>query len=192
MAAYRFHKGQAAIYYRLSPSRFAGGSRQDRTPPQRPRRRRIAKLRLLRTPVSGRRPCSPRLPHEKLADELNTLLKQTEPYEWRAANALWGEKTYPFRSSFLDTIHTYYGGVVMPVDFRAGAEAARQQINDWVARQTRERIKDLLVPGSVDSLTRLVITNAVYFKGEWLKPFDESATHPRTSIWPTARAYPRR
>ena len=91
----------------------------------------------------------------------------------------WGEKTYPFRSSFLDTIHTYYGGVVMPVDFRSAAEAARQQINEWVEQQTNKRIKDLMGPGSVSPATRLVITNAVYFKGEWLKPFEASSTRPK-------------
>ena len=173
------HKGQAAIYYRLSPEPTSAEVRD-----------KIARLRsnlyaanrktaTLENSNKWQDAVQSQAAAQKLADELNTLIKQTEPYEWRAANALWGEKTYPFRTSFLDTIHTYYGGVVMPVDFRAGAEAARQQINDWVALQTRERIKDLLGPGSVDSLTRLVITNAVYFRGEWLKPFEESATRPQ-------------
>ena len=115
----------------------------------------------------------------KLAAELNPLLKQTEPYEWRAANALWAEKTYPFRSTYLDAIRAVFGDVLKPADFRGQAEAARSEINGWVAQQTHDRIKDLMPPGSIDRATRLVITNAVYFKGEWLDPFNESETQPK-------------
>jgi serpin B len=115
----------------------------------------------------------------KLAAELNPLLKQTEPYEWRAANALWAEKTYPFRSAYFDAIRAVFGDVLKPADFRGQAEAARGEINSWVAQQTHDRIKDLMPPGSIDAATRLVITNAVYFKGEWLDPFDESSTQPK-------------
>ncbi len=174
-----FHKGQAAIYYRLSPEPTSAQVQDKIT---RLRGNLDAANRQTATLENSNKWQDAVQSHaaaQKLADELNALLKQTEPYEWRAANALWGEKTYPFRPSFLDTIHTYYGGVVMPVDFRGSVEAARQQINDWVAQQTRQRIKDLLGPGSVDSLTRLVITNAVYFRGEWFKPFEESATRPQ-------------
>jgi serpin B len=115
----------------------------------------------------------------KLAAELNPLLKQTEPYEWRAANVLWAEKTYPFRSTYLDTIRAVFGSVLKPADFRGQAGPARGEINSWVAQQTHDRIKDLMPPGSIDSATRLVITNAVYFKGEWFDPFDESHTQPK-------------
>lgn len=172
------HKGQAAIYYRLSPEPVSPELRD-----------KIARLRDDLKSVNDRTAAlnqsgkwdeamQSHNAAQKLADELNPLLKEAEPYEWRAANALWGEKTYPFRASFLDTIHKYYGEVVFPVDFRSGAEAARGQINDWVARQTFDRVKDFLPAGSVDSITRLVITNAVYFKGEWLAPFDASSTRP--------------
>ena len=172
------HKGQAALCYRLSPEPISPQLRD-----------KISRLRDELAAANSRTAAlensgkwgEARQSHaaaQKLADELNPLLKAVEPYEWRAASALWGEKTYPFRSSFLDTIHAFYGSVVFPVDFRSGADAARQQINDWVARQTHDRIKDLLRVGDVDSYTRLVITNAVYFKGEWLEPFDASSTRP--------------
>ncbi len=172
------HKGQAAIYYRLSPEPISPQLRD-----------KIARLRDDLAAANSRTAALDKTPKweearqskaaaQKLADELNPLLKEAEPYEWRAANALWGEKTYPFRPAFLDAIHTFYGNVVFPIDFRSGGDAARQQINDWVARQTLDRVKDLLGPGSVDSDTRLVITNAVYFKGEWLEPFDASSTRP--------------
>ena len=172
------HKGQAAIYYRLSPEPLSPELRD-----------KIARLRddlaaansrtaALENSGKQEEAWKSHAAAQKLADELNPLLKEAEPYEWRAANGLWGEKTYPFRSSFLDTIHAFYGGVVFPVDFRSAADAARQEINAWVARQTLDRIKDFMGPGSVGPDTRLVITNAVYFKGEWLDPFDASSTRP--------------
>ncbi len=173
------HKGQAAIYFRLSPEPVAPALRQkiDRLRSDLDAANRhttaLEKSQKWDDAIKSNRAA------ETLAAELNPLLKQTEPYEWRAANALWGEQSYPFPSSYLNTIRTYYGGVVKPVDFRGHAEAARGEINDWVAQQTRDRIKDLMPPGSVDSMTRLVIANAVYFKGEWLEPFDESSTKPK-------------
>jgi serine protease inhibitor len=175
----KIHRGQAAIYYRLSPEPMAPELRE-----------KIDRLRRdldsanqqtvdLEKSEKWQEARKSNLAAEKLAAELNPLLKQTEPYEWRAANALWGEKSYPFSTTYLDTIRTYYGGVVKSVDFRFAAEKARGEINAWVAQQTRERIKDLMPVGSVDSATRLVITNAVYFKGEWLRPFEESSTKPK-------------
>ena len=172
------HKGQAAIYYRLSPEPISPELRD--------------KIVRLRSDLAAANSRTAALDHsgkwqeaqqshdtaEKLADELNPLLKEMEPYEWRTANALWGEKTYGFRSSFLDTIHMYYGSVVFPVDFRSGADAARQEINAWVARQTSDRVQDFFGAGALNSNTRLVITDAVYFRGEWLEPFDASSTRP--------------
>ncbi len=173
------HKGQAAIYYRLSPE-----------PVSPELSAKIAKLRSgldaanreterLQTSNNWQKAEASNAAAEKLASELNPLLAQTEPYEWRTANAIWAEKTYPFRQSFLDTIHTYYGSVAMPVDFRGNAETSRKEINDWVAQRTRDRINDLMPAGSIDQLTRLVITNAVYFKGEWLRPFDVGSTQTK-------------
>jgi serpin B len=175
----RIHKGQAAIYFRLSPEPVAPALRQkiDRLRSELDAANRqtasLEKSQKWNEALASNRAA------EKLAAELNPLLKQTEPYEWRAANALWGEQSYPFRSSYLDTIRAYYGSVVKPIDFGGQAEAARAAINDWVARQTRDRIKDLMPPRSIDSMTRLVIANAVYFKGEWLEPFDQSSTMPK-------------
>ena len=114
---------------------------------------------------------------QKLADELNKLLAQVDQYELRVANALWGEKTYPFRQSYLQTIaKSYRTGGVFDVDFRTNFEAARLQINSWVEEQTQQRIKDLVPNGAVDEQTRLVLTNAIYFKGEWSEIFDAQAT----------------
>lgn len=113
----------------------------------------------------------------KIADELNRLLPQVDQYELRIANALWGEKTYPFHPSYLAAIRKHDGEAsIFAVDFLQRPEAARQQINNWVAAQTNNRIHDIVPPGGVDTDMRLVLANAVYFKGAWAQPFDAAAT----------------
>lgn len=113
----------------------------------------------------------------KIADELNRLLPQVDQYELRVANSLWGEKTYPFHPSYLAAIRKNDGEAsIFAVDFLHRAEAARQQINNWVAAQTNNRIHDIVPPGGVDADMRLVLANAVYFKGAWSQPFDAAAT----------------
>jgi serpin B len=100
-----------------------------------------------------------------------------QQYELRVANALWGEKTCPFEQSYLDTINKFYrSGGIFPMEFSKQPEAARQKINAWVEEQTKKRIKDLIVPDDVDESTRLVLTNAIYFKGDWLQFFPEKET----------------
>ena len=94
------------------------------------------------------------------------------------ANALWGQEGYGFLNEFLALLRTRYGSRLREVDFETRTEAARRTINRWVEEQTREKIKELIGPGMLDPLTRLVLTNAIYFKGNWRSPFDEDATHP--------------
>ena len=173
------HKGQAAIYYRLSPEPTSPQVREKMAQLRRDLDAANAKTKSLEQASKWDEAQQSADTATKLADELNALIKVNEPYEWRAANALWGEQTYPFRPTYLDTIRANYGGVVFPVDFRKNSDAARKQINAWVEKQTRDRIKDLLARGTLDKDTRLVITNAVYFKGEWLQPFEQSATKPQ-------------
>ena len=99
------------------------------------------------------------------------------PYQLTVANALWGDRQYPFEPKFVETIHKYYGTAgVFPVDFLHDAESARLKINTWTGEQTRQRIKDLMGPGTVHSATRLVLTNAAYFKGAWVQPFQARST----------------
>ncbi len=125
---------------------------------------------------------------QQLASELNKLLAQVDQYELRLANALWAEKTYPFQKSYLETIQTYYRtGGAFPVDFRGNAEGVRKQINGWVEEQTRDRIKDLIPPGGVDEYTRLVLANAIYFKGEWAEPFDPKFTKGGAFLLPEGK-----
>ncbi|XP_059901806.1 leukocyte elastase inhibitor-like isoform X5 [Gadus macrocephalus] len=109
----------------------------------------------------------------KLLSELN---KPDALYSLSLANRLYGEKTFQFVQGFLDETRKYYQADLQSVDFKAKAEEARVEINTWVEKQTQDKIKDLLVPGVVDSLTRLVLVNAIYFKGKWDKQFKEEAT----------------
>ena len=107
----------------------------------------------------------------------NELSKQVDQYELNVANALWGERTYPFKEDYFDKISGLYKtGGVFEVDFKSAAEEVRQQINSWVEEKTKERIKDLIPEGALGSLTRLVLVNAIYFKGEWSVPFEEKDT----------------
>jgi serpin B len=97
-------------------------------------------------------------------------------YQLSVANALWGANSYPFRKDFLAKSQEYYGAGLMELDFAANPEAARGTINNWVEKQTHERIKDLMPSGSISADTRLVLTNAIWFKGTWQNQFDKKAT----------------
>jgi len=106
--------------------------------------------------------------------------RETRGYELHIANSLWGQHDYPFKVSFLELVERHFGGGFNVADFVRDAEAERVRINAWVESETREKIEDLIPPGGVDSLTTLVLTNAVYFKGQWLSRFDEERTSDAT------------
>lgn len=94
------------------------------------------------------------------------------------ANSLWAQRGHPFLSSFLDTLGANYGAGVRPCDFVADAETSRQRINEWVEGETRGRIVDLVPSGVLNGLTRMVLVNAIYFKGSWAREFPAGATSP--------------
>jgi serine protease inhibitor len=96
-------------------------------------------------------------------------------YDLIVANALWGQDGYPFKLEYIRLLSTGYGAAFKETDFRR-SEAARKDINDWVAEKTRDKIKDLVPPGVIDALTRLVLVNAIYFKSNWRNQFEETAT----------------
>jgi serpin B len=96
----------------------------------------------------------------------------------RAANRLFGEKTYRFHAGFVARLKPMFDAEIEPVDFARGAEAARLHINRWVSDGTEKRIEDLLPKGAVGAETRLVLVNALYFLGDWEAPFEKSATAP--------------
>lgn len=97
-------------------------------------------------------------------------------HEVAIANSLWCQEAYPLLPAFLDAVDRHYGGGAHTVDFRAHAETAREEINAWVATRTRDRIAELIPSGVLTTLTRVVLANAVYFKGTWLDRFEESLT----------------
>lgn len=106
----------------------------------------------------------------------NELNPANVDYKLLTANALWIQKDFPILKSYTNTIEKYYVGKATNLDFAGGTEQARNTINSWVEDQTNNKIKDLFPPGSLTSLTRLVLTNAIYFKGDWVKQFDKSLT----------------
>jgi len=100
------------------------------------------------------------------------------PPELAIANRVFADTTTPFEQAFLDTTKNDYGAPAERLDFRTDSDGARQRINAWVEDRTHDRIKDLLAPGTLDSLTRMVLVNAIYLKAQWQTPFEEAATAP--------------
>ena len=106
----------------------------------------------------------------------NSLVDGKPAFTLNIANQLWGQAGFDFLPDFLNTLSENYNAGLKTVDFASNPEAARQLINLWVAAQTNEKIKDLIPEGALNELTRLVISNAVYFKAAWLYPFDPADT----------------
>ncbi|KAI1889022.1 hypothetical protein AGOR_G00174780 [Albula goreensis] len=109
----------------------------------------------------------------KLISDLN---KENAPYALSLANRLYGEQSFQFVETFISDTKRHYQAELEPVDFISNAEGARLNINSWVEKQTQEKIKNLLAEGVLDSMTRLVLVNAIYFKGNWEKKFEEART----------------
>ena len=119
------------------------------------------------------------LPQDRLHPAYSKLienLKSNKDYELSIANALWLQKDYKYLQEFLNIMKKYYKGGFNEVDFEANPEDARIKINNWVSKETKEKIKDLLNPKDITSLTRLVLTNAIYFKGKWQTEFNKKST----------------
>jgi serine protease inhibitor len=102
--------------------------------------------------------------------------KNGKGYQLNVANALWCQIDHPFRDDFLSLNETYYNARPIGVDFAKRTEEARQTINQWVEKQTQDKIKELIPPGNLTSKSRLVLTNAIYFKGDWDHQFNKKAT----------------
>jgi serpin B len=120
------------------------------------------------------------LPPERLHPAMGALLADLNAthngYELHAANALWAERETRILDEFLKLNKVDYGAGFNQVDFKGATEAARSTINRWVEQKTGDKIKDLLQAGVLSSETKLVLTNAIYFKGEWQTPFDKEET----------------
>lgn len=99
--------------------------------------------------------------------------------ELNIANRLWGEKNFEFKKDFIEINKSAYASPLSSVNFIEQPKASRNRINKWVEQQTKDRIKDLLAPGMITTDTRLVLTNAIYFKADWLHSFSKSSTRSR-------------
>ncbi len=102
--------------------------------------------------------------------------KDGEPFRLHVVNRLFGQTGYHFLQPFLDVLAVYYGAGLYLLDFASDPEAGRLVINDWVAKQTEDRIEELIPPGALDNLTRLVLVNAIYFNAKWKEVFDDELT----------------
>ena len=102
--------------------------------------------------------------------------KDGEGFRLNIVNAIWGQKDYEFLSDFLDVLAENYGAGLRILDFVNETEQSRLAINKWVYDQTEECIEDLIPQGTIGALTRLVLTNAIYFNAAWAYPFDEDMT----------------
>ncbi len=98
------------------------------------------------------------------------------PVTLTIANAPFAQRDERWEQSYLDALAERFGAGVRLVDYKANLDGARQQINDWVDEQTNARIPELLAPGTLDALTRLVLVNAIYLKATWAVAFNEDVT----------------
>jgi len=97
-------------------------------------------------------------------------------FQLHTANALWGQQGYGFLPDFLTRVKASFGAGLTELDFAKDAEACRKTINAWVEKETQEKIKDLIAQGALTPQTRLVLTNAIYFKAAWVEQFQKAAT----------------
>ncbi|MCK5476129.1 MAG: serpin family protein [Candidatus Pacebacteria bacterium] len=114
-----------------------------------------------------------RLESAKIYNQIN---KNNDDYKLSTANALWAQKDYVFLKEYINNIEKYYGGKTINLNFITETETSRLIINDWIEDRTNDKIKDLIPMGALDSRTRLVLTNAIYFKGTWVLQFDKKDT----------------
>jgi serpin B len=112
---------------------------------------------------------------EKLEARLEALQEEGN-VQLEIANSLWPHKIYPILEEYINLVKKYYGVQITPLDYAADTEAARRIINEWVEEKTKDKIRDMIAPGVLNALTRLVLVNAIYFKGNWADQFEEDLT----------------
>ena len=115
---------------------------------------------------------------EQAAEAMKKYGQTNEPMALNVANRLFGQEGYDFRPAFLNLLKTNFNAPLEAMDFVKNSAAAAKTINDWVAQKTQDRIQNLVPPGALNALTRLVVVNALYLKASWAEPFSERATEP--------------
>jgi serpin B len=114
-----------------------------------------------------------------LNEQINDETNKKRGYQLSVANALWGQAKYPWNKDFLTTTNKFYAAGIQDVDFIGATDKARVTINDWVEKKTEQKIKELLKPGILTTDTRMVLTNAIYFKGDWASQFKKDRTQEK-------------
>jgi serpin B len=118
----------------------------------------------------------PPIERQDLQDALDTCQSPESPVELSLACSLWMEDALPVLPSYTAALQSRYDAELHPVDFAHAPETARTGINRWTADRTHDRIRDLLGPGSILPTTKLILVNAIYFKGRWQSPFESKRT----------------
>lgn len=102
--------------------------------------------------------------------------RENRAYELKTANSIWGQKHLVIKTPFQSILSTYYDTEITQLDFMSEPESSRIEINQWVYEATNKTISDLIPEGAVNDMTRLVLTDAIFYKGSWLYPFDKKKT----------------
>jgi serpin B len=149
-------------------------------------------------------------PEQERLDPVESIMRESllvtdtmKGTDFRLANAIWAQEDFSFLPAYLTRVENYYDAPLTLLDFieTANREKSRKKINHWVEEKTNNRIKDLIQPDILDASTRLVLTNAIYFNGGWMFPFDKAHTSPslfhsskqestKTEFMHQARSYP--
>ena len=123
------------------------------------------------------------LPQERLHPAMGALLAGMnaphQGYALSVADALWAQQGEKFLPAYLNLVESNYGAGFHAVDFKSAPDSVRATINEWVEKQTNDKIQNLLGPGTVTPLTRLILTNAIYFKAAWANQFSKNATEDK-------------
>lgn len=119
-----------------------------------------------------------------LESRAETGTSDTRPFRLTTANSIWGQDGFAFLPAYLDTLAVNYGAGLRVLDFAADPEGSRETINAWVEDRTEDKIQDLIPEGVITDLTKLVLTNAIYFSAAWDEPFEASDTEPGTFTTP--------
>lgn len=115
------------------------------------------------------------LQHEYLSNLTRLIKSKRNSVVLDSANKIYSKKEYQLKPEFVNDLLNYYSSQIEPMDFTKSEEAANE-INEWIANKTNNKIKDLISPSLLNELTRIILVNAIYFKGNWLYPFNEKLT----------------